>query len=64
VKNISTMLGHASIQITADTYTSVLPRTAHDAAERTATMLFDTGRKTRSPVRRYRHRHAGTATCR
>jgi len=62
VKNISTMLGHASIQTTADTYTSVLPRTAHDAAERTATMLFDTGRKTRSPMHRYRHGHARTTT--
>jgi integrase len=63
VKNISTMLGHASIQTTADTYTTVLPASAHDAAERTATMLFDTGRKTRSPVHRYRHRHVRTTAC-
>lgn len=39
------MLGHASIQTAADTYTSVLPRTARDAAERTAALLFDARRR-------------------
>ena len=36
LKVVSAMPGHASIQTTADTYTSVLPQTARDAAERTA----------------------------
>ncbi|MFI0370622.1 hypothetical protein ACH35V_22375 [Actinomadura sp. 1N219] len=30
------MLGHASLVLTADTFTSVLPEVAHRATERTA----------------------------
>ena len=33
-------LGHSTIVLTADTYTSVLPETARTAAERTAALLF------------------------
>ncbi|HEV2633817.1 MAG TPA: tyrosine-type recombinase/integrase [Actinocrinis sp.] len=47
LKVVSTMLGHSSIQLTADTYTSVLPDTAHKAAEDTATLLAEVGKKTR-----------------
>ena len=34
------MLGHSSIVTTADTYTSVLPETAHRAAQATADMIM------------------------
>jgi integrase len=33
-KTVQAMLGHASIVLTADTYTSVLPSLAHEAAAR------------------------------
>ena len=36
LKTVQTMLGHASIVLTADTYTSVLPDLAHHTAEATA----------------------------
>ncbi|MGW8437668.1 tyrosine-type recombinase/integrase [Nocardiopsis sp. NPDC055879] len=32
LKTVQAMLGHASIVLTADTYTSVLPKVAHEAA--------------------------------
>jgi integrase len=47
LKVVSAMLGHSSIQLTADTYTSVLPDTAHRAAEDTAALVFVTGKRTR-----------------
>jgi hypothetical protein len=34
------MLGHSSIVLTADTYTSVLPELAHQAAEATAQLIL------------------------
>jgi integrase len=34
LKVVQEMLGHSSIVLTADTYTSVLPDAAHAAAER------------------------------
>lgn len=34
------MLGHSSIVLTADTYTSVLPDLAHHAAEATARLIL------------------------
>nr|WP_246115579.1 hypothetical protein [Trebonia kvetii] len=37
LKVIQQMLGHSSIVTTADTYTNVLPETAHRAAQATAT---------------------------
>jgi hypothetical protein len=36
LKVVQDMLGHSSIVLTADTYTSVLPEVAHRAAEKTA----------------------------
>jgi integrase len=36
LKTVQAMLGHSSIVLTADTYTSVLPCLAHRAAEATA----------------------------
>ncbi len=38
------MLGHSSIVTTADTYISVLPETAHRAAQATADMVIKAAR--------------------
>ena len=40
LKVIQQMLGHSSIVTTADTYTSVLPETAHRAAQATADLVI------------------------
>jgi len=40
LKVVQDQLGHSTIALTADTYTSVLPETASTAAERTAALLF------------------------
>jgi integrase len=40
LKVVQDQLGHSSIVLTADTYTSVLPETARSAAELTAALLF------------------------
>ncbi len=37
---VQEMLGHSSIVLTADTYTSVLPAVAHAAAEKVATLTI------------------------
>jgi integrase len=39
LKTVQDQLGHASIDITADLYTNVLPATQHRAAEATARLL-------------------------
>ncbi|MBO3750926.1 hypothetical protein J5X84_33040 [Streptosporangiaceae bacterium NEAU-GS5] len=39
IKTTSAMLRHSSQAITADTYTSVLPELAHEAAEASATLV-------------------------
>jgi integrase len=44
LKVIQQMLGHSSIVTTADTYTSVLPETAHRAAQATADMVMKAAR--------------------
>src|SRR5258707_2838525 len=44
LKVIQQMLGHSSIVTTADTYTSVLPETAHRAAQATADMVINAAR--------------------
>jgi integrase len=41
LKVIQQMLGHSSIVATADTYTSVLPETAHRIAQATADMITE-----------------------
>jgi integrase len=43
LKVVQDMLGHASIVLTADTYTSVLPDVARRAAEDTATLIIAAG---------------------
>ncbi|OKI16311.1 hypothetical protein A6A08_26150 [Nocardiopsis sp. TSRI0078] len=40
LKVVQAMLGHASIVLTADTYASVLPQVAREAAERTASLVL------------------------
>jgi hypothetical protein len=40
LKVVQDQLGHSTIVLTADTYTSVLPETARAAADRTAALLF------------------------
>lgn len=57
---VQDMLGHCSIVLTADTYTSVLPEVAHQAAEQVAALVLRAGRlvpgtdRPRRPVRQPR----------
>jgi hypothetical protein len=44
LKIVQALIGHASIVLTADTYTSVLPCLAHQAAEATADLVRRAGR--------------------
>ncbi|MFI0411601.1 tyrosine-type recombinase/integrase [Actinomadura sp. 3N508] len=44
LKVVQDMLGHSSIALTADTYTSVLPEVAHRAAEKAARHVLKAGR--------------------
>ncbi len=43
LKVVQDMLGHSSIVLTADTYTSVLPDIARKAAEDTARLIIEAG---------------------
>jgi integrase len=52
LKVVQDQLGHSTIALTADTYTSVLPETAHIAAELTAALLFPACRVRASRGRR------------
>lgn len=64
LKVVQDMLGHSSIVLTADTYTSVLPEVAHQAAEKVAALIVRAGRlvpgttrtRRRQPTRRHRKR--------
>jgi integrase len=49
MKTVQAMLRHSSITITADTYTSVLPELALNAAEKTAAIV---PRRIRPAIRR------------
>ena len=57
---VQDMLGHCSIVLTADTYTSVLPEIAHTAADQVAALILRHGRlvpgtrRPRRPVRQHR----------
>jgi integrase len=60
---VQEMLGHSSIVLTADTYTSVLPAEAHSAAEKVAMLIIragclvpGTGRRRRKQSARARRR--------
>lgn len=52
LKTVQAMLGHSSIVLTADTYPSVLPCLAHDAAEATAELVLDAARTKSGRLRR------------
>ncbi|WP_244938473.1 tyrosine-type recombinase/integrase [Actinomadura madurae] len=54
LKVVQDMLGHSSIVLTADTYTSVLPKVAHTAAEKTATHVLRAGWRVPGTRRRRR----------
>jgi hypothetical protein len=54
LKTVQAMLGHASIVLTADTYTSVLPSLARQSAEATARLVLDAARMTGARLRRPR----------
>jgi hypothetical protein len=58
LKVVQEMLGHSSIVLTADTYTSVLPEVARTATEKTAAHVLKAGRLVPG-TNRTRHR-AGT----
>ncbi|MCU1681759.1 MAG: site-specific integrase [Amycolatopsis sp.] len=63
LKVVQAMLGHSSIVLTADTYTSVLPCLAHHAAEATAELVMNAARHTAKKIRgqgRKVTRHYGT----
>jgi hypothetical protein len=67
LKTVQAMLGHASIVLTADTYTSVLPCLAHQAAEATAALVMQAAHHTARTVRTRYHqdrRRYGTRTSR
>jgi hypothetical protein len=46
---VQDMMGHSSIVLTADTYTSVLPDVAHRAAEAVAALVLQAGRLVPAP---------------
>ena len=50
LKTVQAMLGHSSIQVTADIYPAILPQAAHDDAEHTASLLFAPRRRHRRPA--------------
>lgn len=58
LKTVQTMLGHSSIVLTADTYTSVLPDLAHHAAEATARLVLTSAATTSRALRNGHHRPA------
>jgi integrase len=58
LKIVQDQLGHSTITLTADTYTSVLPETARAAADNTAALLFPAARPRRAAKRRPRPRRA------
>ena len=59
LKVVQDQLGHSTITLTADTYTSVLPETARAAADRTAALLFPARPRRQARAHR-RSRRAGT----
>jgi integrase len=56
LKTVQAMLGHASIVLTADTYTSILPCLARQSAEATARLVLEAARSTGTRLRRRRRR--------
>ncbi|WP_228694997.1 tyrosine-type recombinase/integrase [Amycolatopsis japonica] len=54
LKTVQALLGHVSIVLTADTYTSVLPSLAHASAEATASLVRRAGYERGQKIRRSR----------
>jgi hypothetical protein len=52
LKTLPDLLGHSSIVITADTYTSVLPTTQRRCADATAKLVLAAARRTRDKIRK------------
>lgn len=52
LRTVQAMLGHSSFVFTADTYTSVLPSLAHEAAEATAELVLRAARMKSAKLRR------------
>jgi hypothetical protein len=50
LKTLQELLGHSSIVITADTYTSVLPQVQRRCAEATAKLVLNAARRTRNKL--------------
>ncbi len=59
LKVVQAMLGHASIVLTADTYASVVPQVAREAAERTASLVLRDAGRVRRQVRGRAGRRSG-----
>ncbi|TDC54848.1 site-specific integrase, partial [Micromonospora sp. KC207] len=51
LKTLQDMLGHSSILVTADTYTSVLPLTQRRSADATAHLVLAAAHRTRATIR-------------
>jgi hypothetical protein len=60
LKTVQDQLGHASIVLTADTYTSVLPVAQHKAAEATARLVLTTARGMRAKIKAKNCRRGAT----
>lgn len=64
LKTVQAMLGHSSIVLTADTYTSVLPCLAHQAAEATAQLVLHAARTKSAQFRRQTRRSSARRSSR
>jgi Phage integrase family len=51
LKTLQELLGHSSILITADTYTSILPLAQRRCAEATAKLVLNAARRTRKKIK-------------
>lgn len=60
LKVVQAMLGHSSIVLTADTYTSVLPTLAHEAADATARLVLQAESQTTRTFRQRARNRRGT----
>jgi hypothetical protein len=57
LKTLQDLLGHSSIVVTADTYTSVLPLAQRKCADATAKLVLAAARHTRQKIREKARRH-------
>ena len=51
LKTLQDLLGHSSIVVTADTYTSVLPQIQRRCADATAQLVLNAARRTRKKIK-------------